>query len=479
MLTRSTESSSEPAPAADTSIPIARHHLSALDGLRFIAAFSVLAGHGYWYVVQQQTTGTSYDPVAIALRGLPGLGMTLFFVLSGFVIHLNYHTTVGLRRGGGNFDFFIARFSRLYPLFLVVFMVDFIHILSVQGYFTKHPRLNFDPFGALPAFLSFTQTWLFIPYDGYAIYEHYGAATSSAQATGAMWSLSTEWLFYTVYPLFSVWLSRRHGKALAYVAATAVAASLLYYGWCAYNIQTIQRFGFSQFGSAQLAGSFVGWMVFYSPLGRMTEFVLGTLAAQRYLSGPSAGGLLDRLPIATTAVIGVAILAWIVAAPILQLRIGGMSASCAAGLIALFILLAVQHKTHVARFLSSPVLVKCGEASYSLYLLHWYVMHQWTAAYAYPYGYPVRLLMYVAGVIASILLARAVYLVFEKPALRWLRRNFKPLRLHLVLGAVFLAVTCLGVLASLQIHAVQRYCVAAPTTDCSGLGIIPPQPPAK
>jgi peptidoglycan/LPS O-acetylase OafA/YrhL len=378
VLTRSDSSPLTAAHVGEGSIPIERQHFAALDGLRFIAAFCVLAGHGYWYVVDQQAGGIVNGPVATALRALPGLGMTLFFVLSGFVIHFNYHTTVGLRRGG-NFDFFIARFSRLYPLFFVVFMVDFINILSVQGYFTGHLRLNFDPFGAMPAFLSFTQTWLFIPFDGYALHEHYGAATSTAQATGAMWSLSIECLFYVVYPFFSASLARRHGRGLAYVAAIAVCAGLLYYGWCAYHITEIQAFGLARFGSPGFAGSFSGWMVFYSPLGRMIEFILGTVAAQRYLSVPTAGGLLDRLPMSTTAVVGILILAWIAAAPIFHLRVAGVSGSFAAGLVAFFILLAVQHKTRVAQILSSRVLVKCGAASYSLYLLHWYVMHRCTA----------------------------------------------------------------------------------------------------
>jgi len=88
-------------------------------------------------------------------------------------------------------------------------------------------------------------------------------------------------------------------------------------------------------------------------------------------------------------------------------------------------------------------------------------------------------LIYVGGMIAAILLARLTYLLFEKPALRWLRRNFKPLRLHLVLGAVFVVITCLSVLASLQVHAVQRFCASDPKADCSSLGIRPPQRPAN
>src|SRR5215203_4219419 len=58
------------------------------------------------------------------IRGLPFFGMSLFFVLSGFVIHYNYgmFRTDGLVAGGKKF--FIARFARLYPLYFVVLILS-------------------------------------------------------------------------------------------------------------------------------------------------------------------------------------------------------------------------------------------------------------------------------------------------------------------------------------------------------------------
>jgi hypothetical protein len=148
----------------ERAVALVHPHMRALDGIRFIAAFCVLAGHGYGYVVLQPSIPAT-DPISTLLVSLPGLGMTLFFVLSGFVIHYNYHRTVGIG-SSGNGDFFIARFSRLYPLFLAVFAIEFIHMLWLEGYLSGAPLDDFDLFGPLPFFLSFTQTWLFIPFDG-------------------------------------------------------------------------------------------------------------------------------------------------------------------------------------------------------------------------------------------------------------------------------------------------------------------------
>jgi peptidoglycan/LPS O-acetylase OafA/YrhL len=57
----------------------------ALTGLRFVAAMMVLIGHGLYTAHFAADTMTSriLDP-------LPSMGMTLFFVLSGFVMWVNY-----------------------------------------------------------------------------------------------------------------------------------------------------------------------------------------------------------------------------------------------------------------------------------------------------------------------------------------------------------------------------------------------------
>jgi peptidoglycan/LPS O-acetylase OafA/YrhL len=124
--------------------------------------------------------------------------------------------------------------------------------------------------------------------------------------------------------------------------------------------------------------------------------------------------------------------------------------------MAYFVLLAGEHPTWISQLLARPFVVKCGEASYSLYLLHWYTMHQWAAPYAIPYSKGGRLTIFAIGVLISIALARVVYLLLERPALRWLRLNFKPLRLHITLGVAFVVITFFSIMASLQVQTVMR-----------------------
>src|ERR1700688_722162 len=91
-------------------------HIPSLDGLRGVAALNVMFAHGYWYIVLLQQDQAADNAFARFMGSGAGVGMTLFFVLSGFVIHYNYCRTVPASTSG-KIDFFIARFARLYPLF--------------------------------------------------------------------------------------------------------------------------------------------------------------------------------------------------------------------------------------------------------------------------------------------------------------------------------------------------------------------------
>jgi len=65
-------------------------YIPALDGLRGVAAMLVAGGH--------YMTFEGGAPLSVMASTLVGLGMTLFFVLSGFVIHYNAQVSRWPRR---------------------------------------------------------------------------------------------------------------------------------------------------------------------------------------------------------------------------------------------------------------------------------------------------------------------------------------------------------------------------------------------
>ena len=116
-------------PALPVEKPIPnKDRLPVLDGIRFLAALSILLGHAWGDILK-------FDdfPFFSSIGGMISMyGMPMFFVLSGFVIHYNYaqlFKTMGTR--WAICEFFAARVARIYPLFIASVFVGY----SVQGLF--------------------------------------------------------------------------------------------------------------------------------------------------------------------------------------------------------------------------------------------------------------------------------------------------------------------------------------------------------
>jgi peptidoglycan/LPS O-acetylase OafA/YrhL len=158
-------------------------HRPALDGLRGVAVLLVVADH----------TGYLSEPAG-------GIGVTVFFVLSGFLITrviVEAHDDGTWSMGG----FMANRFVRLFPALLVMVVV-ISAILLARG-FTDH----FVADRAVPA-LTYVQNME--PRMTYPVF-------------GQTWSLGVEEQFYLLWPLALPWVLRRH-RPLALIAL-AIAGS--------------------------------------------------------------------------------------------------------------------------------------------------------------------------------------------------------------------------------------------------------------
>ncbi len=121
-------------------------HSNNIGSLRFIGALLVLFGHGYTLAggsgVQDPISHwlLEYSPYKL---GLPGLGVALFFALSGYLV------TASFVRRGSFIDYCVARALRIYPaLFIAVLFCAFIvgllvTTLPVLAYLSDHETLRF------------------------------------------------------------------------------------------------------------------------------------------------------------------------------------------------------------------------------------------------------------------------------------------------------------------------------------------------
>jgi peptidoglycan/LPS O-acetylase OafA/YrhL len=392
-----------PSATGDASAPLPpRMHLGPLDGLRFIAASCVLIAHGYFYLVLEQDEHL-ISPYNAPLLGLSTIGMTLFFSLSGFVIHYNYAASLSMPRGKRHFT--IARFARLYPLFLLVFAID-------TFFAFRHPDGKTDLISPLPLYLSFTESWWFWSFGSRVASEAYN------NSAGLMWSLSTEAFFYLVYIPLAPRLRWLTGTPLLMVGAIVAGAIAWATVTAQYHPGQLNNFVLQYTANPETAPQFTHWLTFNSPWFRLPEFLLGALAAQYVMT--------SRLRNSTARVVCGLALAIVVPAylyaNIRLMPICGVITTCLAFTFALVLASTATSRHLLARALSSRWMVLGGEASYSLYLLQYWVMHGLGHRLADGWPTAIRLLIFLGLLPVAVIFALLSYRLFERPAMKIVRR---------------------------------------------------------
>lgn len=301
-------------------------HARPLTALRFLAALWVLCHHA----LPQQ------GPLTTAIGATGWLGVSLFFVLSGFLLTVRYApdgTLPTTRR-----TFWLERVARLAPTYLLA-------LAFALPLFVRDARVADHGAGRIAAIaastVSLQQSW------------HPALA---CQWDCPAWSLSVEAWFYFAFPLLvtlvGAWLLRdpaaRPGRG-AMLLAGAMGASAVVFPW-------LER----------ASASWPAPVYSLSPLARWPEFVAGmALAALIGTRRPRFAG-----PGVVALLAGTAWLAVVVTlrGPIMDAGLHLLPPSLPG-----FVLLVAGCwllREHPAFGLGAPWLVALGEASYALYLFH-------------------------------------------------------------------------------------------------------------
>jgi peptidoglycan/LPS O-acetylase OafA/YrhL len=412
--------------------------IPSLTGLRFLAAFAVVTAHsigrfrlgetdiGYWVL---QTSG---------------FGMSLFFVLSGFVIHYNYRRLCEEGRVQGIAQFLWARFARLYPLFLLllIYEITFSHELRAsiaEG--SPTPEL-IDMLHALPYYLLFLQSWLYVPGAEHSLIYELGGPMS------VTWSISTEWFFYIVYPLIALILIRVKRPSAAFFGAViwsiswtslslTIADSNLLDDW------SIDKYGPIANAATGFQDSFRRWLLYFSPYLRIGEFMLGCLTAHIYVllqnkSASRSEAWIGR-GLLVFALLTLGLTFYFMYVPngtlafMRQLSYNfGLAPS-----IAVIMFCTARHRSLLSVVVSWKPFIALGEASYSIYLLHFVVLLLAAGDTIIPPSTSQEMALLLVEIFFSLsfvlILSLGVQQFVEAPARRWLRglwpsRQFSPAR---------------------------------------------------
>jgi peptidoglycan/LPS O-acetylase OafA/YrhL len=323
-------------------------YVPALDGLRGVAIAGVVSSHLFRW----------------PMGG--GLGVDLFFVLSGFLIstllleELAVSGTVSLRR------FYARRARRLLPA-LACLLVVYLVVQAARGV---------DALGTVARLGLYAGN----------VYQAFVAPGAPVSGLEHLWSLAEEEQFYLVWPLLLLVLARTRRPA-AWIAATVVAL-------------VVYRIGLEQH-AAHHARLYVG------PDTHADGLLLGALLAQlrvrRDIRPPRWLGTVAFLVFTVAVLVRPATAAW-----------------DAYGLIgfelaAVVLIAAAVSGTDLASLLAAAPLVWLGRISYSLYLWHFML---WQA-----FGKHLPLVVLAVSVVC----AAASYRFVEQPFRR--RRVVRPVPL--------------------------------------------------
>jgi peptidoglycan/LPS O-acetylase OafA/YrhL len=192
-------------PALTPDIPMqARpaNKLVALEGLRFLSAFAILVFHyRHFFYVAGEPVGLVQDrlPLYGALHLLYDsgqLGVWIFWCISGFIFFWKYRDAIGERTVSG-WQFFVLRFSRLYPLHFVTLLIV---ALLQTAYFNGHGYFFVYQSNDVWHFLA--QLFLASEWSG----------KEDLSFNGPIWSISVEvlvylWFFLMLRVTRSWWLN--------------------------------------------------------------------------------------------------------------------------------------------------------------------------------------------------------------------------------------------------------------------------------
>ncbi len=348
----------------------------ALTGIRAVAAFMVFFHHLPFHLKPGFFTG-----IQLSFH----TGVTLFFVLSGFLITYSYYETASIQPHWLK-GYFIRRFARIYPVYFLLLTLVVIKehysdiIFLIQNYTLTH---NLIPF-----------------------------IHSRGMAIIPSWSLTVEECFYVLAPVV-ILLLRRQGLALVFIFLAALSIPVIIFSGYSLHIATLYP------------------LLMTTLWGRFFEFFCGIVLAKIIYTRQTNNKLYHQkdfrytLAGAKGIIICQVIIAWATnKAPdtrmLFTLVVNNILLPVA---VAIFYRGIITEQNFVSKILSGKVFSLSGKSSYAFYLLHYpvilYFSHPIISGTADSYYNIWVLCTLLVIYLASVLL----YMYYEKPANQYIRRK--------------------------------------------------------
>ncbi len=359
-------------------------NLTALNGIRFIAAISVFLFHSSLAPIFgpfSDPTASSWYYTIFSKTGW--VSVSMFFILSGFVMGWSSRPVDHPIR------FYMRRFAKIYPVNVVVMLVTLVTgVISISR-----------PDIWLPNLL-LLQTW--IPRA-----ENYiGGNTPS-------WFLCAIILFYVIFPFVYRWVRALPADKLwttIFVCYAGMFISQLVIYYFTHNETPLPGWPFK-------VGEIQWWLSYTLPLTRVFEFVIGLVLSRIILEGYfiRISTLTSTVLLAISYVIDV-----------------NLPFQFSYNLITLYPLvfllgsLAVGDVRGKRSFLNLPVMQWLGNISFGFYMIHFtvlMVMKRWIGETKY--DLPQGIMLIVLAAVVSVVLGWILYKFVEIPCGNYLNSRVR------------------------------------------------------
>lgn len=343
--------------------------IKPLTSLRFFFALMVFTSHLSF--VQTDWAWYQWLKRNVFFEGY--LGVSFFFILSGFILSYNYQENF-LKGKVSKKKFYIARFARIYPLHILTFFLAF--ILLYPSSIT----------GIGPSISNLALIQSFIPIE-----EYYFSYNSPS------WSISNEMFFYLLFPILLLINKNRYLILIALISVIIILG-------ISYTPDRLHK------------------IIFYiNPLFRIFDFFLGIVLYNLFTSKFLKSYIEKN-----------ATLLEIVSCLIFLLFLGlhnyverGYRYSIYYWIPMLLIIFTFSYqKGIISKILSHPILVKLGEISFGFYMFHYLIILYFLNQKATFFGNMHDIVFSSLILFSTLIISFVSYSFYEKPLHQYIKNKF-------------------------------------------------------
>lgn len=363
-----------------------------LNGVRFIAAFSVLIHHTEQI---KYLMGLEDNYGHFLIKDMGKLGVGLFFVLSGFLITYLLLSEKQRRGDISTKDFYIRRILRIWPLYFIIVILGFF-VFPVIPIFNEPLRDQYyfdaDFFKRLPFFL------LFLPNLGFVFFR-------SPYLCAQTWSVGVEEQFYAFWP----WIIKSKKPLQTLLKVFVIVGAVLCLTW-------FYVFKISSLDESTKQRITDGYELFFSQFRILTMMIGGVGAYLVFAQKDKILHFLFRKDVQIIVYIILILMLWN------SFHVPGFNMEFY-GIFFCFFILNVARNPNSIVYLEQPIIHYLGKISYGIYIYHPAIIILCVNTIHWLFGknlsYPTfNLLLYPSAILLTVAVCELSFRFVESPLLR-------------------------------------------------------------